>query len=217
MSASQRLSSVLATTAALVLAVVATLCVSGCGQPADAVIREGLSRELDAFVSPTVDSLKQAIVDLGGTEEEAEATTKSFADLKAHGIDPDEMLKHLFWGYAYEIGEISVDGDTATAAVTLTSADFPSVVSQFSTYFESDEGKAELQKVYSESGETAMYQAVYAKFYEYIEAAGTTTTSLTLSLEKRDGTWQVTDESTNELIGALFVGLGDLSAAAAGI
>ncbi len=51
------------------------------------------------------------------------------------GITEDEFTEAYLEGFAYEIGEITVDGDTATAEVTLTIKSFGDIMTTFQSDF----------------------------------------------------------------------------------
>jgi hypothetical protein len=212
MKKARQLHGILAAVMTVFLSLGITLSVSACSNT-EQVIRDGLEKELAAFKDPTVESLKKAIVDLGGDESDAESLESSFSQLDTYGLKADDLLHYMFLDYDYKVGDIKVDGDKATAKVTLTSKDFASAAQELTEYFQSTEGVKEITDAYANGDQKAMYKVIFDKFFELIEAADTTTNDVTLNLTKDGDTWSVTDESNTDLVNALFSGMSDFGSA----
>lgn len=98
---------------ALVAALVLCLCLaplSGCSNQQDdaEIIRQSLTTELDS-----IKNLDDAFVN-----EFSESINMS--QLSMYGIDGVEFMRSYLTGFDYTIDSINVDGDTATANITLT-------------------------------------------------------------------------------------------------
>ncbi len=87
------------------------LCLGACNQApsAEQQIRSSLSQELD-----TVKNLDPSIV------EAMEQGLMSSADLTEYGIDTQEFVKSYLEGFNYTIDNITVDGDSGEATITIT-------------------------------------------------------------------------------------------------
>lgn len=99
-------------------ALLATLLIAGaaflpaCAPDADNTLRGSLAQKLDGIKALD-----------GGFIEELKADTD--ADLfSAYGLDGTEFMRAYLDGFDYSIDSIAIDGDTATATVTLTCKSF---------------------------------------------------------------------------------------------
>lgn len=100
---------VLVCSLAAVLAVTCGLVLTACGGPSDEdAIRQDLTTQLDQ-----VKNADEAVIQ----ELIANADTSSFEQM---GVDPAEFIGAMLDGFDYSIDSVSVDGDTATASVTVT-------------------------------------------------------------------------------------------------
>lgn len=196
------------------LAVGISLGVSGCSNDKQ-VITDGLTEMFDAFKDPSVDSLKEVMQKEGATDEELASFEESFSEMDQLGISADDLLHYLFLDFDYQIGEVQVDGSTATAEVTVTSKDFKAAGEAFSDYLDSDEGKAELLQALTDASgdESALYKFIFEKLFAYIEQADDTEQSMTLKLTKTDNEWDIDDDSMTDLTNLLFGGLDDVTSA----
>lgn len=88
---------------ALLLSFSAVFALSACAQDPEAVIREGLSKELDELKNPNSGLIASAL-----------------GELDAIGIDSQAFATAWLDGFDYSIGTITVTGDTAVAEVKIT-------------------------------------------------------------------------------------------------
>lgn len=182
---------------AIVLVLGVSFAVSGCSND-EQVIREGIDSEMSVFVNPTSENLKEVL----GETDYASLNT----ELSTYGTTIDELMQHIFSGMTYQIGDISVNGDTATAHVSVTMKDASDVMDN--VYSSSDE-QAELQQIYADQGMTAAYQAIWQEFYKQLDATtATTTTDVDLTLTKTDDTWTVDDDSSDAFVESLMSNVG---------
>ena len=197
---------VISTMLAATLALVMSIGIAGCGGVggnADAEsIRASVTQLLDIFKNPTKENLGPY---MGENQEVID-------QLDSYGIDIYDFLQHAFSKYSYEVGSIEVDGDKATAAVTVSNANLQAAIDTASADFSSRQ--QELAEKYSNGGEDALkdlmkeyFDAVYKAIDEGDE---TVTTDLTLNLTKKDGEWEVDEDSQQQLVSAMYGGL-DLS------
>lgn len=103
----------LTATLGCVLAATLALALGACstGPSDEELIRQGLSAELDQLVNKSGDEYDEIMSDV----------ESSYASMLGdYGIDPVELAESIFDGFGYTIDAVEVDGDTATASVTLT-------------------------------------------------------------------------------------------------
>ncbi len=199
-----------------VLAVAISLGVTGCGNNDKQVIQEGLEDVLDTFKNPTVKSIKKAMTKAGATKDEIEYLDSSFAAIEQIGIVPDDLFHYLFLDFDYKIGDIEVNGDKATAKLSVTTKDFEAATKAFQTELSSDSIKDEMTNIYSKSGNdtTALYKFVFEKLYACIEKADTKTQDITLDLKKNSkDKWDFEAKSMNDFNNTLFGGMNKMGTA----
>lgn len=169
--------------AAGVAALVMALTLVGCGPSDEEAIKKAVDSEMGVIVNPdeeTVNALAE------------EASAGSDGALSTMGIDSTELVKSWIDGFAYEVGEITVNGDTATAAVNVTCKQLGPVLTTWQTNFETNaqsKGFTTMDEIYAYAGQTIM---------EELNAAQQTTTAVTLELEKDGSNWVVSQGSANE-------------------
>ena len=167
-------------------------------------IRAELDQALGTLKNPTEESLSAL---LGDDMSSLDALAEQY------GIDPIEMLQHFFGKFNYTIGDITVDGDSAEAQVTVENIDFQTVLNGAMTDLQKDpEFAAQLASEYASGGESAAYKLIFAKMYEIIDAAEeTVTNTVSFKLTKTDGQWDINEDDLGNLVSNLYGGL-DLSA-----
>lgn len=86
---------------------------TGCsGQNDEQVIREALSKELDACKNLDDNAMQELIGDM------------DLSELTTYGINGTDFMKSYLEGFDYSIDSVTVDGDKAEAIVTLTCKSF---------------------------------------------------------------------------------------------
>lgn len=103
-----------AAVAAALLLVFSAGALFGCGQSDEDAIREALTSELDSIKSQDEAFLSNMAADM------------DVDDFTTYGIDPQEFITKYLTGFDYTIDSITVDGESATAVVTLTCKSFSS-------------------------------------------------------------------------------------------
>ncbi len=166
----------------------------------ETTLGKGLTDELEALKNPTEENLKEYL----GDELENDA---NFKELAEYGLDPYEMMGHLFKHFDYKIGDITVNGDTATAKVTVTNVKLDEIMANLETSYMNSKSQEEIAEIYSNGGREALYKDLFKKLYEDLDkSTDTKDTELTLSLTKKDNEWSVDDSSEDELVSAAFGG-----------
>lgn len=169
--------------AAGIAALVMALTLVGCGPSDEEAIKKAVDSEMGVIVNPdeeTINTLAE------------EASAGSDGALSTMGIDSTELVKSWIDGFGYEVGEIAVDGDTATAAVNVTCKQLGPVMTTWQTNFEANvqnKGFTTMDEIYAYAGQTIM---------EELNAAQPTTTEVTLELEKDGSNWVVSQGTANE-------------------
>jgi hypothetical protein len=162
----------------LSLALGSLLALTACGNNSEKVIREALVTEMDSFKAADAAALGEV--------------TSQMSDLKTLGIDPDDFLKVWLEDFDYSIGAIKVDGDKATAEITITVKQLGPVLTTFQTELTklaADDAFLDLTSAQqmTKSGEVLMAAMQEQK---------TTTESFTMTYTLVNKTW--TPDSSNE-------------------
>lgn len=177
------------------LALVMGLMLAGCGPSDEEKVKTAVDDEMSLITNPT-DEMIQQLAD--------EASSGAAGSLETMGIDSTEMVKSWIDGFSYEIGEVSVDGDTATVDMTITCKQFGPVVTAWTDDLQtaaSSGNFTSIDEVYSYAGQSLM---------DGLNNASPVTTEVTLDVEKGDGgDWSLPQNSNNQtaimdaMIGAL--------------
>lgn len=191
---------ILAASIVALCALVLACTLTGCGGPSDEeLISNALNDELGTMIDPNEEAIDELIEEAGGVSGE---------ELDKLGINGGEMVKNWLDGFGYEIGEIKVDGDTATAQVGITCKQLYVVMMDWQSTFTQDvqkKGLTSQDAVLSYAGQT---------FMEDLANAEPVSTDVTISLEKDGDKWVIPDNDTNEqaFVDAMFGGGADASA-----
>ena len=178
-------------------------CSGGSATSEEDQIRAELDKTLGVFKNPTQESLSEL---MNGDTSSLDSISEQY------GIDPVEMIQHLFARFDYSIGEITVDGDTADAQVTLENIDLQNVLKDAMAQLQNDEEFiSQVTEAYVNGNQQDMYKMVFEKMYEAIDAAEETVTStVDFKLTKTDGKWDISEEDVSNLVSSMYGNL-DLS------
>ena len=183
----------------IILAVGVSFTLAACGSQSsdEQLIKTELSKVLDAFKNPTEESLSPYMGDVDSSA------------LEAYGIDIVEMMQHLFKHFDYSIDSVTVDGDKATAKLTVENIDTQKVITEASAALTSDqEFMAKAQEAYVSGGEKAMYKLIFDEMYAAIDAETDTVKGETeITLTKTNGQWDVDEDSMTDFISKVYGGL----------
>ena len=187
---------------ALVFAAVLALgafAMAGCSSTNDEqVIRDGITKELDIFKNPTQEALQPYI-------DQMDSSTMQ--QLEAYGIDLVEFFQHALSKFDYEIGDITIDGDKATAAITVTNIDVAAITNDTMTELQNDPEVAKTVQTIAQNGGTQKdaMKYVFTILYDALDTAtDTVTTDTEITLTKSDNTWEVDQESMSGMLGGIF-------------
>ncbi|WP_273382473.1 DUF5105 domain-containing protein [Enorma phocaeensis] len=172
----------------MAVALVFSLFLAGCGgTDPEQLIREDLEARLGE-----VDELDEAMAT--GLEESVGD------DLDSFGITAEEFSTAYLDGFGYEIGDITVDGDTATAEVTITVKSYNDIMSALQTDFGEWLNSEEASAVTSEE---ELYQELGSMLIEAVQNTEATQNTLTVDYTKDGDEWTMDSSSMSE-INALF-------------
>ena len=187
---------------ALVFAAVLALgmfAVAGCSSSNDEqVIRDGITKELDIFKNPTQEALQPYLDKMDSSQ---------IQQLEALGVDIVEFLQHALGKFDYEIGDITIDGDKATAALKVTNIDVSTIMNDTMTKLQSDPAVAkEVQDVIANGGDQKdTLKVVFKYLYDALDAATeTTTTDTQITLTKDGNVWNVDQDSMYGLLTGIY-------------
>ena len=180
---------VLACSLVAALAVTCGLVLTACGgQNDEEAIRQDVTAKLDTIKNADESAIDELIADVD---------TSTFDQL---GVDPSEFVAAMFDGFDYTIDSVSVDGDTATASVTVTCKslttmqdDVTNAVSDLMSDPASlmDKSQDELVEL---AGQTMM---------DAIKNSATHETTYEFTYQKSGDTWTMQDES-DAFLSAVF-------------
>ena len=173
----------------------------GCsgGQSDEQAIKAELDKELGMLKNPTEENLKALLGD----------KISQLDQVKAMGVDPIELIQHMFAKFDYSVGDVKVDGDTATAKLTLTNVDLQSVMNDVQSNMTSDsEFMAKVTEAASSGDMTKVYPLVFEKMYAGIDASDKLVTSdVEMKVEKKDGQWTVNEDNMSDIVSSIYGGL----------
>lgn len=182
---------------AVLMACAATFALAGCADD-EQVIREGITQQLEPMKELSGENAQATLDALDSTQMEA---------LSAAGIDPAEFYRHMFRGFDYSIGDIAVDGTTATVDVSITHLDVSRVVGDtIAGLQENEEEMTRIrQLVEDDKGSEAMAYVLQA-VYETLDAeTETVTKDVTVKLLKNErNEWNFDADSLDEMTEALY-------------
>ena len=186
--------------AGLIAVCACALCfaLTACGPSDEDQAKEALDAQLGQLVNPSDDTISQLANEANMSGE------GSFSTLN---IDSTAFVKSWLNGFSYEIGDVSVSGNTATANTSVTCKQLYVIMTGWSSSFETDalnQNFSTIDEVYSYAGKT---------FMDAIDSADPVTTQVTFTLEKSDGNWTFADSTENDqaLADALLGGGADAS------
>lgn len=188
---------------ALALCVLVGLGTTGCKSDKDKVID---------LVTRTMESYSVAADDQADTKRDKDAVEPTYGDdatmtqLTAYGVRDYDYHEHCFKNYSFEVGDATVDGNSASVSVTVTnqslSAAADAAASDYAAWAETEES----QRAYAESGRQALVDKLVEFLYARLDAnESPVTTTVAVSLSKDgDGNWSV--DGTPDFFSALYGG-----------
>lgn len=168
--------------AALVACLVCVLLLAGCGGNSgdELAVRDVVTSTLEAYEADDVAS---------GAQDLLGETTRS--ELAEYGIDADEYLSRCLANYSFEVGDVTVDGDTATVEVSVTNLDLDAAMSAATSRFEAYVDTDEAETTYEEGGERELMVKLFDYLFEAMESSAdlvTNTVEVTCAKDEA-GVW----------------------------
>ncbi|WP_117204974.1 hypothetical protein [Paratractidigestivibacter faecalis] len=187
----------------LLACTLALLGTTGCKSDKDKVVD---------LVTRTMESYSVAADDQADAKRDKDAVEPIYGDdatmtqLTAYGVRDYEYHGHCFKNYSFEVGDATVDGDSASVSVTVTNQSLSvaadAAASDYAAWAETEES----QQAYAESGRQALVDKLVELLYARLDAnESPVTTTVAVSLSKDgDGNWSV--NGTPEFFSALYGG-----------
>lgn len=176
----------------IMLAALFALCplvLTGCGPSAEELIRDDLTSQFEEIKAGDEDLLE-------GIESSA---GEDFEDL---GIDPKEFASSYLEGFDYTVNDVTVDGDTATANVSITVKSMGDIVNEFQLKFTEYLSTADLSTI---SGEDELYQQAGQLLMDATASAEPKTVECDFTYTKdENGVWSADESAETELVNALM-------------
>lgn len=178
---------------AAMLAIGGLAAVPGCAAPTpEDAIRASLAQRLDG-----IKGLDEGF--LG--ELQGDLDVDRFSE---YGIDGMEFMKGYFEGFDYTIDSITVDGDTATATVTLQCKSFSQYRDKLTAAAKELVGDREKLASMSNDEVNAAYGALITQTLEDVENAPTSSFTITYQLNPDNDTWEPVNAVEHEISSAIL-------------
>lgn len=126
-------------------------------------------------------------------------------EMESMGIDPYEFYQALFANFDYSIDDITIDGDEAEVALTVTNVDIDEALVDFEDALYDWAETQEAADIYAEGGEDALMAAGMQLFVDMLSNGEVTTftSDVTIDMERTSGgTWDFSDP--DQIATALF-------------
>jgi hypothetical protein len=163
----------------------------GCAND-ETAIRNGLTTELDQFKDPN-SALWKEITD---------SSASDFADM---GVETQDLINAWTNGFSFEVGEITVDGDTAQAKISITSKQLISAMDGLTETLMNDPSVQEMT-------ESELTKKTGELILNALEKSAPVTTEITVPCTKSGNQWSEDESATNEyaraLLGSGYAGVG---------
>lgn len=166
--------------------------VTGCGEKVsdEELIREAIVEELDGIKNLEDETLEEM-----GVEDLA-------AQLEPMGIDGEEFMKTYLDGFDYTVGDIKVDGEKATASITLKIKSFNSINTEMQNVSADMLGDADELAEMSEDELMVKMGEVIMGIIEKTELKETD--PIEISYELKDKVWTATTGSEQNITNAML-------------
>lgn len=203
----RRLVVVGAAAAVVVVAVIAVAAALGAFRSDADRARDAVSELMESYVVPEAD-------EDGDDPDDAAWPAEDYGDaatmeaLETYGVDPDEWRRHCLGNLSYEVGEATVEGDSAQVSVTVTNTSLSAAVEAAGTEFESFSATVEAEEAYAEGGRSAMFENLVQRVYDHLDAneSPVTTTVDVTCAKGEDGTWVAQVSGDEAFFSALYGG-----------
>lgn len=166
-------------------------------------IRAGLNKCLEPLVNPTLDGLQILV---------AHADAESLQSLPTdYGITVAELLMHLLRGFHYEVEEVTLGDQVASARLCITVLDAKQSVNAALVMTGDPETAQTISEMYKAEGEEAhaeFLRYLVSILYACLDASDAyTTAEVQLNLSKHDNVWEISSQSLDELLDTITAGM----------
>lgn len=124
---------------------------------------------------------------------------EAVADMQKIGVSPDSFMGTFFDGASYEVGDVSVDGASATAHVVVRGRSMSDVEAALM-----DAYTAKALEDGGHSEESGLYLIAGSQLLDCVRSSAVKDRSCDVSLQKEDGVWRLTDEGSVALTSFLL-------------
>ena len=156
----------------------------GCGNSDEQVIKKGLTEELNQFKDPNSDVWQKDF-------------KSALSEFEGYGINSQDLVSAWTDGFKFEIGTITVDGDKATAEVTITCKQFYPAVTAATNALTSDPSISNLSM-------DEMMVKYTERVITELKQSSPASTTISISCTKVGNTWSVGLSSGSEVASALL-------------
>lgn len=185
----------LACSLATVLAVACGVVLGGCsGASAEDAIRQDLTSTLDEVKNLDDDTISELMGSMDTSQ------------LETYGIDGTELVRSLVDGFDYNINSITVDGDTATASVSITCKSAADLYGELEGVMDELSSDPDILSLLSD--EDAFNARVGELLMDAMNSLQPSTKELELTYTQTDGEWTMDSDSATAL-GQVFVTSSD--------
>lgn len=161
----------------------------GCGPSDEEVVRQGVTDELNRLKQLDAELVDELAANAGAE------------DLAAFGIDAKEFVSTYLSGFDYRIDSVTVDGDMATATVTLTCKSF----SAYNDALEAAAAEMANDESLADMSEEELNQKLGQTIMDAIAGVPSAETApIDLTFELKDNVWSPTSDAERALSEALF-------------
>ena len=199
--------------ASAVLLCVTLVGCAGVGKPAEPTAEEvqaAKEAEVERQRTAMTEATKKALDDLTHLPAEqalklVETSGQQTDALDANGSQSAEVMAHVLGKSQFEVREVTMQGDSAEAQVTLRCPDVGAALARAEEHMASDEMRAPLLDAYAAADDGPFARQSLDSLFAAIDASELVPHDLTLTLtHTKDDKWQVAPESMTAVANALF-------------
>lgn len=198
---------------------VAVLCVAaalGAFRSDSERAKEVVGQLMESYVVPVADEGGEGPEDAAWPADDyGDASTME--TLTRYGVDADEWHRHCLGNLTYEVGEATVEGDSATVSVAITNASLSAAVTAAGADYSSFSQTQEAEDTYAQGGRAALFAKLVGYVYAHLDAneSPVTTTVEVPCAKGEDGTWSAQVGGNEAFFSALYGGSNVIAGLAA--
>lgn len=124
---------------------------------------------------------------------------EAVSSMQKIGVSPESFMGTYFDGASYEVGDVSVDGASATAHVVVRGRSMSDVEAALMNAY-----TAKALEDGGHSEESGLYLIAGSQLLDCVRSSAVKDRSCDVSLQKEDGAWRLTDEGSAALTSILL-------------